>query len=119
MAKHKSREEIEFEVSDAAAASTLLQRLGYLPRFVYEKYRTEYIDSAGGIVTLDETPIGLYAELEGPEDWIDATAKILKIADTEYITASYGALYLRWCEAQALVPGNMVFEGPIAIGKAD
>ena len=110
--KHKSREEIEYAVSDAEAAMTIFQRLGYQTRFVYEKYRTEYTDTASeGIITLDETPIGIYAELEGPENWIDSTARILEIADTQYITASYGALYLKWCRQEGVEPGNMVFPG--------
>ena len=110
VAKHKSREEIEYEVSDAAAARTVFERLGYKTRFIYEKYRTEYTDAAGeGIVTLDETPIGIYAELEGSEKWIDSAARILKVADTEYITASYGALYLKWCERAGVKPGDMTF----------
>jgi adenylate cyclase, class 2 len=108
--KHKSREEVEFSVSDADAAYTFLTRLGYHPHFVYEKYRTEYVDStSSGIVTLDETPIGIYAELEGPEKWIDSTAKTLGIADRDYITASYGALYLTWCEREGIDPGHMKF----------
>lgn len=110
VAKHKSREEIEFSVSDAEAAYTFLTRLGYQPHFVYEKYRTEYMDSDdGGIVTLDETPIGIYAELEGTEKWIDSTAKNLGFADKDYITASYGALYLQWCEREGIDPVHMTF----------
>ncbi|MCX6609735.1 MAG: class IV adenylate cyclase [Acidobacteria bacterium] len=108
--KHKSREEVEFTVSDADAAYTFLMRLGYLPGFVYEKYRTEYAEiGSSGVVTLDETPIGIYAELEGEEKWIDFTAKTLGIADTEYLTASYGALYLKWCEREGIDPGHMRF----------
>ncbi len=108
--KHKSREEIEFEASDPEAAFTLLVRLGYQPRFRYEKYRTEFQQVEGeGVVTLDETPIGLYAELEGTEKWIDLTAKSLGLADKDYITASYGALYLQWCEREGVDPEHMVF----------
>ena len=40
--RHKSREEIEFDVSDAAALTEVLDRLGYVPRFRYEKYRTKF-----------------------------------------------------------------------------
>ena len=110
VAKHKSREEIEFTVSDAEAAYTFLDRLGYKGHFIYEKYRTEYVQHhPQGIVTLDETPIGIYAELEGTEKWIDSTAKTLGIADTEYITASYGALYLQWCEREGVAPEHMRF----------
>lgn len=110
VAKHKSREEIEFGVTDTEAAFTFLSRLGYQSKFVYEKYRTEYAEaSEDGVVTLDETPIGIFAELEGPEKWIDFTARNLGIADTQYITASYGALYLQWCEREGEVPGHMRF----------
>lgn len=110
VSKHKSREEVEFSVSDAEAAYTFLVRLGYHPHFVYEKYRTEYSDAAsGGVITLDETPIGIYAELEGSEKWIDSSAKILGIADKEYIIDSYGALYLTWCEREGINPGHMKF----------
>jgi len=108
--KHKSREEVEFTVSDLGAAHTFLTRLGYLPKFVYEKYRTEYMAAPGeGVVTVDETPIGIYAELEGAGNWIDSTARLLGVADTEYITASYGALYLQWCEREGVDPGHMRF----------
>jgi adenylate cyclase class 2 len=110
VAKHKSREEIEFLASDSEAAYTFLTRLGYLPRFIYEKYRTEYMASpTGGIVTLDETPIGLYAELEGTEKWIDSTAKLLGVREADYITSSYGALYLQWCEREGIDPTHMRF----------
>ncbi len=108
--KHKSREEVEYLVSDAEGARTLFERLGYRTKFVYEKYRTEYTDTDGaGIITLDETPIGIFAELEGSETWIDSTARSLNIADSRYITASYGALYLKWCQREGLEAGDMVF----------
>lgn len=106
--KHKSREETEFEVSDCEAAYTVICQLGYHPTFIYEKYRTEYSDGKG-IVTFDETPIGEYAELEGAEDWIDSTAPKLGLSEADYITASYGALYLRWCEERGREPGHMQF----------
>lgn len=109
VAKHKSREETEFEVSDAEAAFTVFCQLGYRPTFVYEKYRTEYTDGEG-VVTLDETPIGSFAELEGPEAWIDETAVGLGFSSDHYITASYGALYLQWCEKTGVAPSHMKFD---------
>ncbi len=110
VSKVKSREEIEYEASESAAAFLLLERLGYRKTFIYEKYRTEYHHpDGGGIVTLDETPIGNYAELEGDEDWIEKAAGALGYADEDYITASYGALYNDWCARRGLEPEHMVF----------
>jgi adenylate cyclase class 2 len=111
VAKVKSREEIEYIASDATSAFRVFAGMGYHPTFVYEKYRTEYSRPGfAGIVTLDETPIGTYAELEGDEDWIDETAKGLGFQEADYITASYGALYLKWCEEQAIAPEHMRFD---------
>src|SRR5258708_5274165 len=40
--RHKSREELESEFSDAVSMRRILEKLGYGPVFRYEKYRTEY-----------------------------------------------------------------------------
>jgi adenylate cyclase class 2 len=106
--KHKVREELEVSLSEAQAASLILQRLGYHPVFRYEKYRTEYTDGAG-ILTLDETPIGCYLELEGSPQWIDEAAEKLGYQEQDYITKSYGALYLSHCQERNILPTNMVF----------
>src|ERR1051325_1375917 len=76
--KHKSREEIEVDVSDAGRIRAIVERLGFAPVFRYQKYRTEYKQpSRAGIATLDETPIGVFLELEGQPGWIDRTAQVL------------------------------------------
>jgi adenylate cyclase, class 2 len=110
--KHKVREEIETEATDPRALATILDRLGFHPVFRYEKYRTEFgRPGEPGVVTLDETPIGNYLEVEGPPRWIDRTARELGYSTGDYITASYGRLYLEWCRKAGRTPGNMVFEG--------
>ena len=84
--------------------------LGFHETFRYEKYRTEFArEGEPGIATLDETPIGVYMELEGPSRWIDRTAKTLGFARGAYITASYGQLYTEWCESRGIKPSNMRF----------
>ena len=109
--KHKSREEIEMEISSARTMSLVLDRLGFHPVFRYEKYRTEYRAPGGsGIATLDETPIGVYVELEGAPTWIDRTARKLGFREIDYITASYGNLYMAWCKHHNATPSNMVFQ---------
>jgi len=108
--RHKSREELEVTASDASIFATMLERLGFHATFRYEKYRTEFRQPRrSGIAVLDETPIGIYLELEGTSQWIDRTARLLGFAETDYITASYGRLYLEWCRKKKRKPGNMVF----------
>lgn len=108
--KHKSREEYEVLVSDFDSAQRILEGLGFMPRFRYEKYRTELRrESSGGLVTLDETPVGCFLELEGDPSWIDATAGELGFGEKDYLTLSYGALYLEFCKVSGVEPTHMVF----------
>ena len=110
--RYKNREEIEFDVSDPAAFCRVLQRLGYQPGFRYEKYRMTFAGrDAGeeGIVTIDETPIGVFLELEGTPDWIDRTAAGLGFSTADYVTASYSGLYTEYHASHPNAPDNMTF----------
>ncbi|HEX4773488.1 MAG TPA: class IV adenylate cyclase [Bryobacteraceae bacterium] len=110
-ASHKMREEIETGIDSFQAMHEILNRLGYGPVFRYEKFRTEYkrLEDHRGVVTLDQTPIGNFLELEGPPDWIDATARLLGFSPSNYLLDSYGKLYLADCERRGVEPANMVF----------
>ena len=109
-AGHKVREELEVNLSDGQMTSAILSRLGFAPLFRYEKYRTEFTSEGNsGLVVLDETPIGNFLELEGPEEWIDHTAVLLGYAKQHYITSSYGKLYREMCVRMGLDPAHMVF----------
>lgn len=110
-AKYKSREELEDELTGTHAITRIFERLGLKPMFRYEKFRTEYRRAGGeGVVTVDETPIGNFIELEGPPEWIDGTAAELGFQETEFSTKSYGALYLEFCVEHGMTPSHMVFE---------
>ena len=109
--RYKSREEIESGFSDEKAMRLILARLGYAPVFRYEKYRTEYTHlGKAGSVMLDETPIGDFLELEGSPRWIERTSRELGRSPAEFITASYGTLYLEYCQASGAKPRDMVFK---------
>jgi adenylate cyclase class 2 len=111
--RHKTREEIEIRVSDSDSAVRILERLGFRPSFRYEKYRTEFARPGdGGVVTVDETPIGNFLEIEGPPGWIDEVAGELGLPESEYVTASYGSLYRMWCNVNNTSPSNMTFNTP-------
>ncbi len=72
----KVREEIEIEVSDFDRMSAILQRLGFRPVQVYEKYRQTYQWRAVEIV-LDEMPFGRFVEMEGAEADLKTVAAAL------------------------------------------
>lgn len=109
--KHKSREELETEIPSARTVSLILDRLGYQPAFRYEKYRTEFRAPGGsGTATVDETPVGIYIELEGTPSWIDRMARKLGCRESDYITLSYATLYVRWCDARGITPSVMTFK---------
>lgn len=108
--RHKSREELEVEVADAAAMAAIVARLGFQPIWRYEKYRTEFRQPRrAGVAMLDETPVGVYLELEGTPSWIDRTASNLGFREADYITGSYSQLYLEWCGRRGRKPSEMVF----------
>lgn len=109
--RHKSREELELEIPDSVTIAAILARLGFEAAFRYDKYRTEFQrPRRAGVIMLDETPIGVFLELEGSAPWIDRTARRLGFQESHYITASYGRLYLEWCRRQGVIASNMVFE---------
>lgn len=109
--KYKSREELEDGLTGTHALTRIFERLGLKPMFRYEKFRTEFRRSDGsGVVTVDETPIGNFIELEGPPEWIDATADELGFSESDFSTKSYGALYLEYCSERGVTPSHMVFE---------
>ncbi len=109
--RYKTREELETEAAHGEVLQLILHRLGYLPGFRYEKYRTKFRrGTEPGIVTLDETPAGVFLELEGPKDWIDSTALRLGYSQEDYVISSYAVLWREYRSARQGVPEDMVFE---------
>jgi adenylate cyclase class 2 len=108
--RYKKRPEIELVLPDAFKVEQIFNELGYHPIFRYEKFRTEYAKPPGsGTVLLDETPIGNYLEIEGNPRWIDRTAQALGFSTADYITRSYGYLYLAYCRERRMAPSDMLF----------
>ena len=108
--RHKVRPEVETEVANPAAMARILECAGFRPVFRYEKYRTEFDrHDAAGTVVLDETPIGVFFEIEGEADWIDNTAAELGFSEGDYITAAYGRLYIDYCRAANKPAEDMIF----------
>ncbi|MEW5986385.1 MAG: class IV adenylate cyclase [Chloroflexota bacterium] len=90
----KRREELEVVVSDFDTAVLILNRLGFTPRQVYEKYRETF--RLGAVeVLLDEMPFGHFVELEGEEAEIKVTATRLGLPWSGRILDNYLALMAR------------------------
>ena len=107
--RHKHRIETETEVVDGNALAEVFVSLGLMPAFRYEKWRTEWSQGEGHCV-VDETPIGNFAELEGPAEWIDRAATSLDIGPADYITLSYGRLFEVWREQHASSANDLTFD---------
>jgi adenylate cyclase class 2 len=113
--RYKVRIETETIVSEGPALEAIFQQLGYIPVFTYQKYRSEWSHAAGqhneliAHLVIDETPIGTYAELEGPTAWIDQALADLGIDPATCLTDSYGKLFLDWKERTGSPAENLTF----------
>lgn len=105
---YKHRVETETTLGDGETVATIFAALGFTPAFTYEKWRTEWADETGHCV-LDETPLGIYAEIEGPEDWINRSAAALGVESSEFIGLSYGRLFEAWKEETGSPATDMTF----------
>ena len=110
--RYKVRLELETLVDNGQALFNILEKLGLSARFQYEKYRTSFNmrnRKASGlvIVTIDETPIGNYLEIEGKPVMINWIASQMGFAPSQYVTKSYAELF--FSSKLAKKRKNMVF----------
>ncbi len=105
----KVREEIEVAIGDGETAAAILEKIGLRPLFRYQKYREVY-SCSDHLITVDETPIGDFFELEGPREWIDETAARLGYRKEDYIASSYFALHREHQTERGLPVRDMLFE---------
>jgi len=88
----KVREEIELGIAEPDTLQAVLEGMGLARVFRYQKYRTEY--RLGGLaVTLDETPAGVYLELEGSADEIRSRVAAFGYGPEDFVSASYVELF--------------------------
>lgn len=105
----KLREEQETLVGDGEVLLKIFEELGLHVWFQYEKYREEFAHE-DVIVAVDETPVGVFVEIEGSEAGIHAMAAALGRSPGDYILDSYRSLFLRHWDALGLSSAEMVFE---------
>ncbi|MFQ5430305.1 MAG: class IV adenylate cyclase [Phycisphaerae bacterium] len=106
----KRREEIETAVDHPGAASTILEKLGYFERIVFEKRRESW-RLADCAVELDDLPVlGRFVEVEGPgAPAIDAVLRQLGLDQLEPISQGYAAMLAEQAAAGEGAPATFRF----------
>jgi adenylate cyclase class 2 len=61
-------------------------------------------------VAVDETPVGVFVEIEGSESGITAMAAAMGRSPADYILDSYRGLFIKHREALGLTSADMVFD---------
>ena len=104
----KVREELETIGGDGPLLIRIFEELGFEVWFRYEKYREEFT-LEDVIVAIDETPIGVFVEVEGSERGIAAMAEALGRQQDDYVLDSYRGLFAGYCAQHGLPVGDMLF----------
>jgi adenylate cyclase class 2 len=116
----KLREEAETLVGDGEVLLKIFHELGLHVWFRYEKYREEF-SHEDVIVAIDETPVGVFVEIEGCEQGIENAAAALGRSRADYIVDSYRSLFLQLRDSCGLTTSDMVFDtdSPLLTTTAD
>ena len=105
----KEREELEFNMKDSALVFRMLESFGLEPVFRYQKFRSLF-DLHNIKITYDETPMGLFLELEGGGSVIDETAIRLGFTGSDFINQDYYRLWKAYCRDRNLPEGDMLIK---------
>lgn len=106
--RYKEKLEREVEVRNPGAWPARLRAVGLRPAFRYEKYRSSFVLRSLHL-DLDETPVGIFLELEGLPSAIDRTARALGFSSSDYIRGTYWDVYAADCRRRGFRPGNLLF----------
>jgi adenylate cyclase class 2 len=106
----KLREELETVAGDGLLLLTILGELGFDVWFRYEKYREEFA-LGDVIIAVDETPVGVFVEIEGGERGIASMAEALGRRPSDYVLDSYRGLFVRHCADRGIPVTDMLFDG--------
>jgi adenylate cyclase class 2 len=108
----KSREELETEVADPDIVEGIVRGVGFHPVFRGQKRREEYRIEAAHVM-IDETPMGVFVEIEADPDAIARVAAALGRSARDYRLESYPTLWRAWCDRTGLGdPRAMLFDAP-------
>jgi adenylate cyclase class 2 len=104
----KLREELETVVGDGEVMRHIFAELGFHVWFRYQKYREEYA-AEDVVIAVDETPVGVFVEMEGGEQAILTMAAAVGRTPADFILDSYRSLFLQRQREFAIEGRDMVF----------
>ena len=105
----KAREEVETVVGDGTTLLRCFEQLGYRVWFRYQKYREEY-SLADVVLAVDETPVGVFVEVEGGEQGIAEVTRLLGMSAQDYVLDSYRGLFVEHRRSRGLPATDMLFD---------
>ncbi len=105
----KVREEQETLVGNGEVLLRVFEELGLHVWFRYEKYREEF-SHEDVTVAIDETPVGVFVEIEGAEHGIASMAEALGRGPGDYLVDSYRSLFLQRRDAFGISGPDMLFD---------
>jgi adenylate cyclase, class 2 len=106
--RYKVKHERELPLPRPRGWRANLRALGFRPAFRYEKYRSTF-RLPHLAIAVDETPVGVFLELEGDPRAIDRTARALGFSRHDHFCGTYCDLYAAACRRRGRVPRNMLF----------
>ena len=105
----KVREELETLVGNGEVLLRVFEELGLHVWFRYEKYREEF-SHEDVTVAIDETPVGVFVEIEGAEHGIASMSEALGRGPGDYLVDSYRSLFLQRRDAFGIRGPDMLFD---------
>ena len=118
----KVLKETETSVESPDAIRAIFAAVGLKRVYRYQKYRSyhAWMDPSTGrslMISLDNTPIGVFLELEGDQESIDRAANTMGFAPGDYIITDYRSLHKEFVEKRGEPFGDMVFGDNAETGR--
>lgn len=87
----KTFKEFEVEVSDFTVMQRILDRIGFQPVQIYEKWRETFLYTT--TLCIDTMPFGAFLEIEGPKERIRSNASAIGLDWDKRIVLNYLAIF--------------------------
>ena len=108
------RIELDTNISDVDAVIKMMPFFGYPKKITWEKKRINFISNNNEkldfALSLDETPIGYFLEIESSEKIIEGIIKILGLENLERTNKAYLGLWVDFKKKNNIIDKDMLFD---------